>query len=49
MPAAAGPQAYEAGAFVVVLDRAGAARVEFPLEELTPEALAHDVRKLEDE
>lgn len=49
VPAAAGTRAYEAGAFVVVLDRAGAARVEFPLEELTPEALAHDVRKLEGE
>ncbi len=47
VPATAGPRAYEEGAFVVVLDRAGAARVEFPLEELTPEALAHDVRKLE--
>jgi protein SCO1 len=45
--AAAGPRAYEEGAFVVLLDRAGAARVEFPLEELTPEALAHDIRKLE--
>jgi protein SCO1 len=49
VPAGAGPRAYEEGAFVVVLDRAGAARVEFPLEELTPEALAHDVRKLESE
>jgi protein SCO1/2 len=49
VPAAAGPRAYEEGAFVVVLDRAGVARVEFPLEELTPEALAHDVRKLENE
>ncbi len=47
VPAAAGTRAYEAGAFVVVLDRAGAARVEFPLEELTPEALAHDVHRLE--
>ncbi len=47
VPAAAGPRAYEKGAFVVVLDRAGAARVEFPLEELTPEALAHDVHRLE--
>jgi protein SCO1/2 len=49
VPATAGPRAYEEGAFVVVLDRGGAARVEFPLEELTPEALAHDVRKLEGE
>jgi protein SCO1 len=47
VPASAGPRAYEEGAFVVLLDRAGTARVEFPLEELTPEALAHDVRRLE--
>jgi protein SCO1/2 len=49
VPASAGPRAYEESASVVLLDRAGAARVEFPLEELTPEALAHDVRKLESE
>jgi protein SCO1/2 len=49
VPARAGPRAYEQGAFVVVLDRAGAERVDFPLEELTPEALAHDVRRLQDE
>jgi protein SCO1/2 len=47
VPASAGPRAYEAGAFVVLLDQNGTARVEFPLEELTPEALAHDVRRLE--
>jgi protein SCO1 len=49
VPAGAGPRAYEEGAFVVLLDRAGAERVDFPLEELTPEALAHDVRKLQGE
>jgi cytochrome oxidase Cu insertion factor (SCO1/SenC/PrrC family) len=49
VPAAAGPIAYERSAFVLLLDRAGAPRVEFPLEELTPEALAHDVRRLESE
>ncbi len=48
-PASAGPVAYERGAFVLLLDREGAPRVEFPVEELTPEALAHDVRKLERE
>ncbi len=49
VPASAGPRAYQAGAFVMLLDRAGVARVEFPLEELTPEALAHDVLELENE
>jgi protein SCO1 len=48
-PASAGAVAYERGAFVLLLDREGAPRVEFPVEELTPEALAHDVRKLEKE
>ncbi|MGH2855242.1 MAG: SCO family protein [Solirubrobacteraceae bacterium] len=47
VPASAGAAAYERGAFVVLLDRAGAERVDFPLEELTPEALAHDVRRLQ--
>jgi cytochrome oxidase Cu insertion factor (SCO1/SenC/PrrC family) len=45
--AGAGERAYERGAFVLLLDRAGAERVALPLEELTPEALAHDVRRLE--
>jgi hypothetical protein len=49
VPASAGAVAYERGAFVLLLDREGAPRVEFPVEELTPEALAHDVRKLERE
>jgi protein SCO1/2 len=48
-PARAGALAYERAAFVLLLDRAGAPRVEFPLEQLTPEALAHDVRKLQAE
>lgn len=48
-PASAGAVAYERGAFVLLLDRQGAPRVEFPVEELTPEGLAHDVRKLERE
>jgi protein SCO1 len=49
VPASAGEGAYERGAFVLLLDKAGAARVDFSLEELTPEGLAHDVRKLEAE
>jgi protein SCO1 len=46
-PASAGAVAYERGALVLLLDREGAPRVEFSIEDLTPEALAHDVRKLE--
>jgi protein SCO1 len=49
VPASSGTTAYERSAFVVLLDRAGAERVDFPLEELTPEALAHDVRRLQRE
>lgn len=46
VPASAGASAYERAAVVLLLDRAGAPRVEFPVEELTPEALAHDIRQL---
>jgi protein SCO1/2 len=46
VPASAGAGAYERGAFVLLLDSTGAERVELSLEELTPEALAHDVRRL---
>jgi protein SCO1/2 len=49
VPADAGEGAYERGAFVLLLDRAGTERVNFSLEVLTPEGLAHDVRKLEAE
>jgi protein SCO1/2 len=49
VPASAGATAYERDAFVLLLDKEGAPRVEFPVEELTPEALAHDARKLERE
>jgi len=48
-PPHAGALAYERSAFVLLLDREGSPRVEFPLEDLTPEALAHDVRRLERE
>jgi len=34
---------------VVLIDKTGKPRVGFPQSELTPEALAHDVRKLEAE
>ena len=36
-------------AYVLLLDRSGRQRVAFPDSELTPEALAHDIRKLEGE
>jgi protein SCO1 len=49
VPASAGETAYERSAFVLLLDRHGARRVEFPLEELTPEGLAHDIRRLQRE
>ena len=36
----------EHSAYVVVLDPAGHQRVSFPVDRLTPEGLAHDVRAL---
>jgi protein SCO1/2 len=45
-PASAGRAAFDRAASVFVLDRHGVRRVLFQLEQLTPEALAHDVRKL---
>jgi protein SCO1/2 len=38
--------AFERFAPVLLLDRSGRARVEYGLEQLTPEALAHDIRSL---
>jgi cytochrome oxidase Cu insertion factor (SCO1/SenC/PrrC family) len=49
VPAGAGASAYERAAFVLLLDQEGAPRVEFPVEELNPEALAHDIRRLQSE
>src|SRR5271165_2669753 len=46
-PASDGEAAYASSAPVLLLDRAGRERVEYELEELTPESLAHDVRKVE--
>ncbi len=42
----AGSAAFDSSASVILLDREGRERVIFQLEQLTPEALAHDVRKL---
>jgi protein SCO1/2 len=46
VPASAGRARFERAASVFVLDRAGRPRVIYQLEQLTPEALSHDVRKL---
>jgi protein SCO1/2 len=45
-PPSAGRAAFERSAAVTVIDRSGRARVIFGLEQLTPEGLAHDIRKL---
>lgn len=44
--ASAGAHAFDQSASVFLLDRQGRERVIFQLEQLTPEALSHDVRKL---
>jgi protein SCO1 len=46
LPASAGRAAFDRSASVLLLDRSGRERVLFGLEQLTPEGLAHDVRKL---
>jgi protein SCO1 len=46
VPASVGARAFDESASVFLLDREGRERVIFQLEQLTPEALAHDVRKL---
>jgi protein SCO1/2 len=46
VPASAGRAQFNRSASVLVLDRSGRERVLFQLEQLTPEGLAHDVRKL---
>jgi protein SCO1/2 len=46
LPASAGGAAFARTASVFLIDRGGNERVIFQLEQLTPEALSHDVRKL---
>jgi protein SCO1/2 len=46
VPASAGRRSFDRVASVLLLDRSGRARVLFQSEQLTPEALAHDIRKL---
>ena len=48
VPASAGRAAFDRSASVFLLDRAGRERVVYQLEQLTPEALSHDIRKLLD-
>lgn len=45
-PASADRAAFDRTASVFLIDRAGRERVIYQLEQLTPEAVAHDVRKL---
>jgi hypothetical protein len=49
IPPSRGRAAFERAASVMLLDRRGAERVIFGLEQLTPEGLAHDIRVLEGE
>ncbi len=46
LPASAGQAVFARSASVFLIDRRGRERVIFQLEQLTPEALSHDVRKL---
>lgn len=48
-PASAGATAFADYAGVLLLDRSGSERVLFESEELSPEALTHDILKLEQE
>ena len=49
VPSLLGDAASPHAASVLLIDRAGQKRDLFEVEELTPEGLAHDVRKLEGE
>jgi protein SCO1 len=40
---------FDHSAYVLLIDRQGRQRVSFPVEQLTSEALAHDIRRLEAE
>lgn len=41
--------AFDHSAYVLLIDRAGRQRIGFPVSKVTPEALAHDIAKLEEE
>ncbi|MFN8203693.1 MAG: SCO family protein [Solirubrobacteraceae bacterium] len=40
---------FEHSAYVLLIDKHGRQRIGFPVDQLTPEGLAHDIRKLEAE
>jgi protein SCO1/2 len=42
-------QGFEHSAYVLLIDKRGRQRIGFPVDQLTPEGLAHDIRKLESE
>lgn len=42
-------EGFDHSAYVLLIDRHGRQRVSFPVQQLTPEGLVHDVRKLEAE
>ncbi len=42
-------EGFEHSAYVLLIDRRGRQRIAFPVDQLTPEGLAHDIRKLEAE
>jgi cytochrome oxidase Cu insertion factor (SCO1/SenC/PrrC family) len=46
VPASSGRNSFDRSASVFLLDHSGRERVLFQSEQLTPEALAHDIRKL---
>lgn len=48
VPASAGEAAFLSSTPIFLVDRAGVERVGFPVEQLTPEGLAHDLRALLD-
>ncbi|HEY2142660.1 MAG TPA: SCO family protein [Solirubrobacteraceae bacterium] len=47
LPESAGEAASDHSAYVLLIDRHGVERVAFGVEQLTPEGLAHDVRRLQ--
>jgi protein SCO1/2 len=47
LPESAGEAASDHSAYVLLIDRQGLERVAFAVEQLTPEGLAHDIRKLQ--
>jgi protein SCO1 len=40
---------FDHSAYVILVDRQGRQRIGFPVDQLTPEGIAHDVRKLDSE